>query len=120
MSCQETGFLQLHAEVQTSLSSQGGENAVGLFLFNDLLQNLYVQGLNIYLVCDIFIGHDGRRVGVHQDYLYSLFLQGTAGLGTCIVEFRCLSDDNRTGADYHYSFYIRILGHLSSLLSSYE
>ena len=120
MSCQETGLLQLHAKVQTSLSSQGGKNAVGFFLFNDLLQNLYIQGLNIYLICDIFIGHDGRRIGVHQDYLYSLFLQGTAGLGTCIVEFRCLSDDNRTGADYHYSFYIRILGHLSSLLSSYE
>ena len=99
MSSQETGLLQLHTEVQTSLSSQGRKDAVGLFLFNDLLQNLYVQGLDIYLICDIFISHDGRRVGVHQDYLYSLFLQGTAGLGTCIVEFRCLSDDNRTGTD---------------------
>ncbi len=105
MSSQETGLLQLHTEVQASLSSQGGKDAVGLFLsINDLLQNLYIQGLDVDLICNVFISHDSRRVGIDQNNFHSLFLQGTACLCTCVVEFRGLADHNRTGTDTNYSF----------------
>ncbi len=58
------------------------------------------------MVCHRFICHDGCRVGVDQNNLQTLFLQCPARLGACIVKFRCLSDNDWTGADYQYFFNI--------------
>ena len=96
---QETGLRQLHTQIQPGLSAQGGKDAVRLFLENDLLQHLRCQRLNINLISDILICHDGRRVGIDQHHLNSFFLQGATGLGTRVVELRCLTDHNRAGAD---------------------
>ena len=119
MRFQETGLLQLHPQIQPCLSPQSGKNAVRLLLLNDLFQHLYGQRLYIHFVGDIPICHDGSRVGVHQNNLHPLLLQGTAGLGARIVEFRRLSDNDRPGTDYHDSFYIWILRHGIHLPSSY-
>ena len=118
MGGQETGFIQLHSQVQPGLSSQGGKNAVRLFFFDELFQHFNGEGLNVYSVGDVPVCHDGSRVGIHQDYLHALFLQGTAGLCACIIKLGSLSDNDRTGTDDHYFFNIRILRHAHFLHSS--
>ena len=118
MGGQEAGLVQLHAQVQPGLPAQGGQDAVRLFLFNDLLQHLHGQRLDVYLIRDILIGHDGGRVGIDQNHLHAFFLEGTAGLGSRIVELCRLADHDRAGADDHYFFYIRVLRHPAFLHSS--
>ena len=95
MGGQESGFIQLHSQVQSGLSAQGGQDAVRLFLFNDLLQHLHSQRLDVYLIRDILIRHDGGRVGIDQHHLHAFFLEGTAGLCSRVVELRRLADHDR-------------------------
>ena len=113
-------FLQFHPQVQSRLASQGRQNTVRFFLFYDLLQHLHGQGLNIYFIRDILVRHDGGRVGIHQNNLHTLFFQGTAGLGSRIVELCRLTDDNGPGTYHHDSFHIGILRHEYRLLSSFQ
>ena len=47
----------------------------------------------------VCVGHDGRRVAVDQHNLDTFFFQCLASLCSSVVEFRCLPDDNRAGAD---------------------
>ena len=61
---QESGLFELHGKVQARLAAQGREHAVRLLFQDELLNHLYGQRLNIYTVRDVFICHDGRRVGV--------------------------------------------------------
>ncbi len=85
------------------------------FSFNDkLFYYFYCQRLDIYSVSNIFICHDGCRVGVQKNNFQTFFFQGTAGLCTCIVKFCCLSDDNRTGANYNTFLISLILGIINS------
>jgi hypothetical protein len=57
------------------------------------------------------VGHDGGRVTVHQHNFISLFLQGFAGLGSGIIKFTSLADDNGTGADNEDFLQVSSLGH---------
>ena len=59
------------------------------------------------------VGHDGRRVGVHQYDLVSLFFQGLDALSPGIVEFARLADDDRARTDYHDLLEICTLGHIA-------
>ena len=106
VSFQKSGFCKLHAKVQSGLSAQCREDGVRLLLLNNLLQDLGGQRLNVDLIRNVLIGHNGRGVGVYKAYLHALFLQRAARLCTRIVELRRLSDDNRAGANHHYLFYI--------------
>ena len=60
---------------------------------------------------NILVRHNGRGVGVYQNDLHALFLQGTAGLCARIIELCCLADDNRTGTNHKYLLNIWILRH---------
>ena len=75
MGCEETGLVQCHREVQTRLTTEGRQDGVRLLLLDQLLQYIYGQRLNVYMIRDILIGHDGRRVRVQQYDLDALFLQ---------------------------------------------
>ena len=61
---QEALLLKLHGKVQSCLAAQCRKYAVR-FLFNDeLLYDLNSQRLNVNSVCNVFICHDGSRIGV--------------------------------------------------------
>ena len=61
---QEALFLKLHGKVQTCLSAQCRKYTVR-FLFEDqLLYDFNSQRLDVNSVCDVFICHDGSRIGV--------------------------------------------------------
>ena len=91
--------LELHGQVQPRLSADAGDDGVGPLKAQDLGQILHRQGLHVHLVRHGGVGHDGGGVGVGQDHLVPLLLQGQAGLGAGVVELRRLADDDGPGAD---------------------
>ena len=97
---EEPFFFQFHCKVQTGLSSKSRKNAVRFLLEDELFYNFYSKRLDVNFVRDIFVCHNGCRVGVQKNYFHAFFLERAACLCTCIVEFCCLTDDNRTGANY--------------------
>ena len=61
---QEAFLLKLHGKVQSCLAAQCRKYTVR-FLFEDqLLYDLNSQRLDVNSVCDVFICHDGSRIGV--------------------------------------------------------
>ena len=100
----EARLCQLHAEVEAGLTAEGGQDPVRLLLQNNLLKNTCRQRLDIDLICNVLVRHDGGRVRVHEADLNPLFLQGPAGLGACVVKLRRLADDDGAGAD-HQNFF---------------
>ncbi len=115
---QKARFVQLHAQIKSGLSAHIRQQAVRLLLANDLLQHPGRQRFDIYLICNVTVGHDGGRIGVYQDNFHALLFQRAARLRPCIVKFRRLPDHYRPRADHEYSFYIRILRHFSPSTSS--
>ena len=67
-----------------------------------------VQRFQVYFVRECLVGHDGGGVGVDQHHVDARLLQHAARLCTRVVKFRRLTDDDGTGADYHYFFQIGI------------
>ena len=114
---QKSGLLQLHTKVQAGLPAQSGKYAVRLLLFDNLFQDLHGQRFNVYLICNIFVRHNGGGIRIYQNDLHALFLQRAACLCARIVELCRLPDDNGAGSDYHDTFYIGIFRHCDSLLS---
>ena len=108
---------QFHAEVQAHLAAQVGQDGIGLFLFDDAFHDLGGQRLDIDMIGNVGVGHDGSGVRVDQHGLDPLGFQGTAGLGAGIVKLRRLADDDGAGTDDQHLFDTRVLRHRRSLLS---
>ena len=99
----EDAFLgQLDGEVQAGLAAEARDEGVRTLVADDLGDVFQFERFHIDLVGHMGVGHDRRRIGVHEDDLIALFLEGDAGLGACIVEFGGLSDHDRAGADDHH------------------
>ena len=96
--------IEIHREVQSRLAAHRGQNRIGLFLGDDALKHLPVEGFDVGGVGHGRIGHDGRGVGVDEHHAVALFLQRLAGLGAGIVELAGLADDDRTGPENHDGF----------------
>ena len=78
--------------------------------------------LDIGRVRQFRIGHDRRRIGIHQDDPVSFGAQRLARLGAGIVEFASLADDDRAGADDQNRFDVGAFGHqfLQMVLRAYK
>jgi hypothetical protein len=46
------------------------------------------------------IGHDSGRVGIDEDNFDAFFAKGTGSLGSGIIKFAGLADDNGSATDY--------------------
>ena len=108
---QIAGTGQLHGQVQAHLAAQIGQDGVGTFFFNDTLHHLGGERLDVHVVGNVRVGHDGGRVGVDQHGLHALGFEGAAGLRAGIVKLRRLTDDDRAGTDDQHLFNGRILRH---------
>ena len=84
---------------------------------DDLLDALGRDRLDVGAVGELRIGHDGGRVGVHQDDAVALLLEGLAGLGAGIVELARLADDDRAGADDEDGVNVSALRHTGRRLN---
>ncbi len=109
---EHAGLLQLHRQVETGLATEGRQHGIGSFFFDDLLEDLQIERLDIGGVGETRIGHDRRRVRVREDDSIALFLQDSACLGTGVVELTGLTDHDRAGADDEDRFDIGALRHL--------
>ena len=67
---------------------------------DDALQDFNRERFYIDAVGYPLVGHYGRRIGIDKNGDYSFFAKGFAGLGSGVVEFGSLTNDNRSGADY--------------------
>ena len=108
---QHAAFMEGHGQVQAGLAAQSGQDGVGPLHLDDLGDRVDVQRLDVDVVGNVLIGHDGGGVGVDQHHLQALLLQSPAGLGAGVVELGGLADDDGAGAQHQDLFYICILGH---------
>ena len=108
---QNTFPFQCHSQVQSGLAANPGQNGIRTFLADDLGDIFQRQRLHIYLVGNRGVRHDGGRIAVAQDDFVAFFFQCQTGLCACIVKFRCLTDDNGAGANYHDAVDIHSLRH---------
>ena len=93
---------ELDGEVQAGLAAESGHQGVRTLVADDLRHIFQREGLHVHLVGDVRVRHDGGGIGVHQDDLVPLFLEGKARLRARIVEFRGLADHDRAGTDDHH------------------
>ena len=110
---QIAGACQLHGQVQTHLAAEVRQHGVRLFDVQNALHDFQRHGLDVNMVGHIRVGHDGCRVGVQQNGLDALCLQGAAGLGAGVVELRGLTDDDGAGANDQHLFDSGVLRHFS-------
>ena len=106
--------MQGHGQVQPRLAAQGGQNGVGALHLDDLGDGSSVQWLDVNMVGNVLIRHDGSGVGIDQHHLDALFLQGAAGLGTGVVKLRSLADDDGARAQNQYLFDVAVQRHYLS------
>ena len=90
---------ELHREVERRLAAERRQERVGPLARDDLLHRLGVERLDVGRVRPLGVGHDRRRVRVHEHDPVTLRAQHAAGLGAGVVELRGLSDPDRPGAD---------------------
>ncbi len=90
---------QIERGVERRLSAHGRQQRARTLLLDDALDGAPIDRLDIDRVGGLRIGHDGGRIGVHQDDAISLFFQCLTRLSSRIVELARLTDDDRSRAD---------------------
>ncbi len=85
--------------VERGLAAHGRQQRVGTLLGDDLGDNLRGDRLDVGGVRETRIGHDRRRVGVDQNDPVTFLLQRLTGLRAGVIEFTCLTDNDRSRAD---------------------
>ena len=111
-------LFQVQRTVQCGLATHGGQQGVGLFLFDDLFDRLPGDRLDVGGIGHGRVGHDGGRIGVHQDNPVALFAQRLTGLGSGVVEFARLPDHDGTSAQDQDALDVCTFWHVSVNLSA--
>ena len=73
--------------------------ASGRSLRDDFFEVSAAERFDVGAVGQFGIGHDGRRIGVDEDDFVAVGAQRFGGLGSGVVEFAGLADDDGAGAD---------------------
>ena len=111
VSRQRSVTAELHGYGKPRLAAEPREQAVRPLLFDDAAYRFGSQRLKVYLVGEVLIGHDSRRIGVYENDIYALFPQYAAGLSAGVVKFRRLTYDDGAGAYDQHLMYAFILRH---------
>ncbi len=101
---QDPAIPEFARAVQSGLPSQRGENGVDRrskrrFLLDHLANRFGRDGLDVGAIAEGGIGHDRRRVRVDENDPIPLFAQCLAGLGSGVIEFASLPNDDRPGTE---------------------
>ena len=104
---QDALLVELDGGVQRGLPAERREHRVDLvaalgLLGEYLLDERGGDRLDVGVVGELRVGHDGRRIRVDQAHLQALGAQHAAGLGPRVVELAGLADDDRPRADHQY------------------
>ena len=103
--------LQLQRAVQRRLAAHGRQHRVRALFFDDFTHHFPVNRLDVGCISHFRVGHDGRRVRVHQDNAVTLFTQGFTRLRAGVVEFAGLADNDRASAKDQDAFYVCTFWH---------
>ena len=87
--------------VERGLPAHGRQQGVRLLGSDDAPHDVGRDRLDIGCVGELGIGHDRRRVRVHQDDPVAFVLERLAGLRARIVELAGLADHDGAGPDHH-------------------
>ena len=90
---------EIECAVERGLAAHGRQQRIRAFDGDDLGHHGPGDGLDVGHVGHVRIGHDRRRIGVHQDDPIALLLEGLHGLGSRVVELGTLADYDRPGTD---------------------
>ena len=90
---------QIERRVESGLAAHGRQQGAGPLLLDDACDGAPVDRLDIDRIGALRVGHDGGRIGVHQNDPISLFFQCLTGLSSRIIELTGLTDDDRSCAD---------------------
>ena len=120
--------MQREGGVQRRLAAHGRQQRhslarmLGALALDHLGDDLGRDRLDIGGVGQFRIGHDRRRIGIHQDDPVSFGTQRLAGLGAGIVEFASLTDNDRAGSDDQDGVDVGAFGHqfLQMVLRAYK
>jgi hypothetical protein len=100
VSLQHPGVVQRDREVEGGLAAERREQRVRALALDDAGDALEVERLDVRGVRELGVGHDRRRVRVHEQDPVSLVAQHAAGLRPRVVELARLSDDDRAAPDH--------------------
>ena len=110
---QHTGLFQTQCTVQRGLTAHGWQQRIRTLFFNDFGNRVHGDGFDVSGIGHRRVGHDGGRVGVHQNNAVTLFPQGFTGLSAGVIELTGLTDHDRTGADDQNTFNVSTFWHIS-------
>ena len=96
--------VQVQGTVQCGLATHGGQQRVRALLLDDLGHGLPGNRLDVGRIRHGRVGHDGGRVGVHQNDPEPLFPQRLTRLRTGVVKLTGLADHNRASANNEDAF----------------
>ena len=74
------------------------------------------ERLDVGLVGQVGVGHDGGRIGIDQHHFVAVGAQGLGGLGPGVIELAGLADDDRAGADDQDAVEVVASGHRYALV----
>ena len=112
---QNAALGKFNSSVKSSLTTEGRQQGVRAFLFDNLLDEFLGNWLNIGAINQLGIGHDGCRIGINQNNLVAIFFQHLARLGTGIVELARLANHDRTRPNYENALDVGTLRHVPLL-----
>ena len=93
------------------MSTERGQQRVGSLSFDDPRKYFEIEGFDVGGVGKVGIGHDCRRIRVGEYDSVALLAKDPTRLGTRVVEFTRLTDDDRARANQQDGFDVSTARH---------
>ena len=94
MPLEDAGLIERHRHVECRLSTESGEEPLWPLAFNDALDHLHSEWLEIDNIGDRRVGHDRRRIGVHENRANPFSAECATCLGSRVVKLGRLANHN--------------------------
>jgi hypothetical protein len=108
---EDAGVGQRDGDVQPGLPADGRQERIWPLTGDDLRDGLRGERLDVRRVGELRVGHDRRRVGVHEHDPVPLGTQRLAGLHAGVVELAGLTDHDRSRAEQEDAPQVVAAGH---------
>ena len=95
MTIEHPRLVERNGKVQRRLAAEPSEQPLWLFALNDPLDHLNGERFEIYGVGNRRVGHDRRRIGVHEDRANPFGAERATRLRPRVVKLRRLADHHR-------------------------
>jgi len=102
---------QRHRHIERRLTAHRRQQRVGPLALDHAAHPVGVHRLDVGPVGELGVGHDRRRVRVHQHDRVTLFLEGFHRLGAGVVELGRLPDHDRARAKQQHAVEVSPSGH---------